>query len=213
MNPIVLTEQGTDDVLAYACRKCRMVVSSPESHGDGAAEYAAAHCEPPACECGLPVPKGRINCDACAAAERWMRDAARFVKAKRIDARSYGGPVFDPEEQTGNGGYHASLDDLLAELEDVDDDARPFFVHPCDEKRPQLDADDVIDRLQEDYHEGAVFEGVDLLQQILDAWCESQSVVTWVPDESRVIVINEEEAAEYAAEYERRRAAQAERGT
>lgn len=213
--PIALTRAGRDEVIAYACGVCGIVAGSVMAHGDADARKRAVQCcGPSVCNrCGKPVEKRhRIMCRDCEMNAAWMREAAQFAKATVVDAATYTGPVFDDSRDE----YASDLGQAIERIEDDaadDEDAeKTFYVYACTVTHgvPKFDADDLLYEHSErhDLCEGAR-ESCDTasLQAALDAWTAEQKIESWMVDYSRVIVLDEAAAAEYRAEYERRKAA------
>jgi len=206
--PIALTRAGTPDVIAYACGACGNVVGGVHRDGDAKARRLAVDCcAPSVCsKCGKPTEKRhRIMCRDCEMDAAWMREAARFAKATVIDAATYDGPVFDESRDE----YASSLEEAIEHIEDEDDGMeRAFYVYACDvHGLPHLSAERIVsDLCENDMHEEAFdsIVAIDELQAAIDAWHTKQAVKSWMVDYSRVIVLNEDAAAEYRAEYARR---------
>ena len=172
----------------------------------------------PVCECGAKIVGHFAACEPCRnaknkaeRAERQVKEAAeenaRFAKAKKITVGDYGACfVYDPSERF-NGGFHPDVDDLaecytdaIADDDEVDDDGEPIavleprYVWACHEVRPSIDAESIIEDLENqcvdadfDYECNGDKEA---LQAFLDGWLAELS--PWYePDYSTAIVLDE----------------------
>jgi hypothetical protein len=198
--PIKLVNpEKPDEVIAYACGKCRLVVAGI-GKGPGmffkeadAIAFAKRHCGPWICEkCGAEHDrKNQPTCRKCfdeAWAERCAKkEAERFEKAEKVT--EYDGPVFCEVAGSGDGFFH-SVQDLIdhCECEDID---VPSYAWTCTVIHPQLDIDDACDRVLDEHHESCSFIGMDELRAFVEEWNKLQSDETWEPDYSRAVLIGD----------------------
>lgn len=177
--PIELCKRGTDEIVAYACGKCGVVVSSPLAHGDRAYEIADEHCGPWTCEkCGSEK-ESRYVCRACLNEGYNAQHEKTLAEATDV-TETYADMVSDNNDR-----FWPSPDDAS---DDVDE---PTWLFACTEERGlKLDAFDILCSVLEDRHEDAI-EEVDYggLQKILDEWCAKQTIVTYWPDTTRKVLV------------------------
>lgn len=175
--PIPLCRQGSDEVIAYACGKCGVVTSSVLTHGDEEAlRLAKDHCGPWWCpKCGEE--KTRFNCWSCINAARQERDKQLLEEAEDVTT-SYSGPVSDDNDH-----FWSSPDEAACDIN------LPAWLYACTVSRLSLDASYILESALEEHHEDAWEQllGEDELQKLLDAWCEKQTMETWLTDYSRKV--------------------------
>lgn len=186
IGPIELTVRGTDNVVAHACGKCRIVARTREE--------AERCCEPLTCDgCGAVI---KSYCMPCAEARLAAQEAERFAKATKVAAAEYDGEYLFVEDFAGGDageGYFSdegSLRDACASR----DCEVPAYAWACVARRMSLDADDVVEsalesqEAREDAVDGisplAMFE----LAAFLIGWAEKHGPVSYHPDYSRAIV-------------------------
>lgn len=194
--PIALTEQGQDKIVAFACGKCRVVASFSSRYvGDQAVELARnearGHCGPWHCECGRERRPLAYFCKECGdEVQRKVyadRMARRVAKARRVALDDY------------NVGMVCVDDDVifkeeLFELLNEGEVSGP--VWGCYERPLKLDADDIITQALEsgEHHEDArdyLEKGAhEALQKALDEWCSKygRRVSTFFADYGTIVV-------------------------
>lgn len=183
---INLVRQGTDKPVALACGLCGTVYALSDS------ARAGQCCMPYHCDtCGAETKRYRTRCTDCIRAKNRDREAQRREAAT----------VVAPDEVVGAMLYDADDDRWFQDFDDacdLDDDAPPY-VYATTPKPLRLDAESIMDSALEDHHEGAADyldpRDVELLQAILDAWCERTDIVSYEPDFSRVVVIHRHPSA------------------
>lgn len=182
MKPIPMVVQGKDEIAAYACGKCRMVVSSPLRFGGGpgseeqAARVAEEHCEPPKCsECGETKPN-QSYCRPCADKRATEREATRFAKARKVTVEEYDeGPVFAPDGD-GESGFFMCLSDALDHY--APNEVPAYFYGSARHQFviTRQNVDSMLENAADEHHE-AIFDhlnDVDSLYAAIDAWNDKQ---------------------------------------
>lgn len=159
---------------------------------DGAAKQAADECCDRHCaRCGVSVRVGYTACDACRRTLARDREAALFRKARRVPLDEYDGEYVCF-------GYDRYVPTDCAEGEDGDCVDGVIFAWGCEEiVGPRLDAGGILVDALEDHYEGAI-EAVDAtaLQSALDEWCGANRVVSYLRDDSVVVVLPASEGAD-----------------
>jgi len=204
MNVRELTFRGEEKSALYACGKCGLCYS-PKNYAWGAdraheaaRESAERCCVPPTCSvCGVEVSRPWAMC-----AEH--REQAKLKRAVPIPASAWADPVHrdDMGGEWGEGDS-SSVHDLLDwwEFEKLPEDAEtcadapepPAYCWPCVPTDFSLDADRLLESALEEFREDAMDEIVDAdaLCEFLKAWNEKQTLKTWYPDHTRVVVLDE----------------------
>lgn len=192
--PLVNAEK-TDEVIAYACGKCGLVVGSVLEHGDRAKVEAETHCGPWICqECGAEHKRRhQQTCDPCFRARLTKRDkereAAAFEKAERVTPKDYSGPVFW-DGGGCNDGFFATGD----ELEDwcaCEEIPLPPYVWTCRTINPSLDFVSLCEQALDDQYEDCELDAEDELKEFLEKWNAKQTSETWEPNYKRVVILGE----------------------
>lgn len=194
MNPLTFTCEESPTVV-YACGKCKNVVASTATFGNGpgssreAFQLAFDHCEPRRCrECKEQiVPSHSLICDPCRIALIDKREAERFEKATKTPLHEYDGQYLYIDG-CGQDGYFET-EYVEEEIANALADGRtsPIYAYGCDPvSLPKLEAEQLVIDLCEngEMHEDAAdqIEGIEELQQALDAWHAKQKVTSYVVD-------------------------------
>lgn len=176
--PLELTINGGDEVVAYACPRCRCVTGKT-------ADSAMTHygCFPRICECGAECTRGWTACDPCRARKEESRERERYEKAEKIQVKNWRGPVYHEPTDT----YHRDAHYVLDELSEGE---TPTGVWACDVLGfEMLDAYDLLESsLTESTEDAAEQLDIDGLQKLLDTWRDEQVFVSWSPNYKKAIV-------------------------
>lgn len=119
MNAFALVVRGSDDVVAYACGKCRYVKHSKEE--------AESCCVPEVCSCGAELRGYVKKCSSCQRAEYDAREAEGLAKAPRVTFAQYDGTCLYHDDE-----YYSDLDSLLDHCEEEGEEP-PSLVWGCAE--------------------------------------------------------------------------------
>ena len=173
----------------FACDECR-IVYSPKFFPD-ALKKAEECCDKRCiyCDDKLEKQSGYTSCDKCRKRIEAEKEKEKFVKAEKVSAKDWDGPVF--ADIGPNDGFFESMSELEEYVEDNNDDSEdkivmPAYVWACHKRNlPKIDVynvceSNVIDYLPEDYS----FEdlnGYDELQTALDKFVEDNQDF-WVCD-------------------------------
>jgi len=153
----------------WECGKCARVWSEHEP-------YMSEKCC--ACDCGV-VKKGITGeCDACHDKRVSINDADRLDNAVAVPA--YKGPVTD-----GDGNYWPDLEEFCGHHEDVLEGDLPKFLYCCDIMPIQLDADHILQNLEENigFEDPYKFDGVKEFHAAVDAFNKAnEKNVYWEAD-------------------------------
>ncbi len=172
----------------WSCADCGAV------YGSSTAEKSATEC----CaemlhDCGQPVKKHYTSCDACMAKAQAAKEQKVFDKAEKIPWQDYDGDMVYSEMGDA---YYPDVDTMVDSEDDPPEDP-PRWAWACTLLRLKFNASDLVnDQLEaDDHHEdsAASIDDSDIaeLQKLLDAWCEKQTVETWFPDYSRVVICDD----------------------
>ena len=195
----------------WCCSKCGSLNSS-----EAAAE---ACCGPKPCErCGVgELYNPYTVCKNCLDLIDQERERVRFEKAEKVPEAQWDGPVFSEDCCSEDEGYARSTDEMMQSVvdsfgelsfEDTEEAQKargdqesefdwacrfiPEYVWACDVLLPHIDAENVIERLCEDAHEGAYdsIVGYADLQKVLDEWCARQTFASWDCNYKKAVVID-----------------------
>ena len=166
----------------WHCGKCGHVSPSLES-ADGC-------CKPYHCDtCGIETPRYHLRCMACRAKAIEKAEQERYAEAKPVLHRDVDGPIYIEQYDT----YDPDPEEFAA-LKDVD--VNTLRLYACKPYRAHTVALSVIENALEDAYEDAdcdiPYEAVKELQALLDGWWERNEIVSWHPDWSRKVVLEEE---------------------
>jgi hypothetical protein len=201
--PIVLVNQATGKVAAFACGKCRKVASSPVQFGgdpDMAVELARddarEHCGPWFCECGAERRQNFTECEPCLykrqAEEADAKEQARFDAAEKVSSKNWTGEYVwsDRFEE-----LFSDIDELLGRYEDEGEEP-PEYVWECEEEVLTLDGEDILHDALE--REGGLFMLEHMapvvaqdLQAALDGWLKKHPVRWWKEAHRRAVLLKE----------------------
>jgi hypothetical protein len=204
--PIVLVNQATGNIAAFACGKCHVVASSPKGFIGtqdecitAARAAALEHCGPWFCECGAERRQHFTVCDRCRCARQAEEaddaERARFDAAEKVAAKDWDGEyVWSDRFQE----IFGDVDELLGRYEDEDEEP-PLYVWECERVDFGMDADDVLGRIIEtDDHWPGVSKYIgdadrQELQALLDGWLKKRDIHWWRAAHRRAVVLREEE--------------------
>lgn len=199
--PMALTKQGTDEVMAYACGKCGTVYTPRiyiNGQPDDAKRAANECCGLRECQggCGKKVDprKESLTCRECFNRELAKKERERAEKAEKftVETLPKDTPLYYGDE-------HFSYDfDSFAEWardQDLRNMKMPMIVWLCDKRKPQVDVDGVIEHLSEQWELGDgvsaedVCEDIDELAQVMHDWNAKQKDSLWYPSSKRVMFV------------------------
>lgn len=185
--PLALVLRGGDPekIVAHACGECRIVKASEQD----ARECHAVRL----CDCGAEIEqKYYLACSFCRsvnrAKERRQKEAAAYLSAAKVSWRDWDGPVYC--EGAGQEVF-SDIDEFTDHFEN-EEEQLPVYVWATITRKLSIRAEDVVDIALDDHHDDAPEQVGDLeeLQSSLDKWCESQTVETWFPDMSKVVLLD-----------------------
>ncbi len=192
--------RGEDETNLYACGKCgqcyspRIYACGPAQAHEAARRAAEQCCVPPTCSvCGVEIEKPWTKC-----ARHRERDALR--RAVPILASEWTDPVHRDDMGGDCGsGYSSNVAHLLGwwdaenwvEVGPLPEP--PAWCWPCKPTDFQLDLERILENALEEFHEDAGDSLVDTeeLYAFVEAWNKKQTLTTWYPDHTRVVVIDE----------------------
>lgn len=193
--PIEVVVKGSEKVIGYACPECHMFCSPTiyackwELALEAALDHATRCCDKRCQDCGEKLePKSHyVVCNACRSKRDAANEASRFEKATKIPEAEYDGWVYDEATEE----YYASVEEYR---ERVEDGASSFLWATTTIDGFRLDADDIVQSALEngDHHEdaGDSVEGIGELQTMLDAWCDKQTVRSYMVDYGRAVLVS-----------------------
>lgn len=202
--PIVLVNQATGKIAAFACGKCHVVASSPKGFIGTPDECIAAaravaleHCGPWFCECGTEREQHFTECAACRqerlAKERELKEVARFEKAEKVRAADWTGEYVWSERFEE---LFSDVDELRGRYVDEGEEP-PDYVWECEEEVLTLSAGDILNDALE--REGGTFMLEHMapvvaqdLQAALDGWLKKHPMRWWRPAHRRAVLLREE---------------------
>ncbi|MFC3059649.1 hypothetical protein [Paenirhodobacter populi] len=191
MNVRELTFRGEDKAVLYACGVCGSLFSSKvyacaDELAHATARQAAEECCAPChCACGVVIEKYYTACTDC-------RERHRLERATIIT--DYTGPV-QSDAVTGEWGEgYSSDEDTLREYCKGYDEKLPAYCWPCKASPLRLDLDSILESALEDQHEDAAEQivGDDELGAAIDKFNAAQTCITYYPDHTLVIVLDQE---------------------
>ena len=201
MNVKELTFRGEDKAALYACGKCGTCYSPRTYAVGGEAAHQAARqaaercCVTPTCSvCGGEVSRPWTMCPK-------HREQAGLRRANPIPAADWKDPVHRDDMRGDWGeGYSSSVSDLLEWWADENwvevgpVPSAPAYCWPCVPTDFRLDVERILEGVLNEFHEGAADEIVDAdsLYDFVEAWNQKQTLRTWYPDHTRVIVLDED---------------------
>lgn len=185
VNPSVIVLVKADDPQAkpvlYACSKCGAVHSPRiyacrEDMAHEAARKAAEDCyscrEHNVCaECGGECPKGWTACADCRAEKRFNAAA---------EVQDDGGPYFEFDGET-----------FYGDIEDAAEDGVEW-VSPCTVSYPHMDADNILENMLDDMHEGATIDdfcGISAFRAAVATFNKAQTTRSFWADSKRRICV------------------------
>jgi hypothetical protein len=188
--PLELVVKGNDKTVAYACGKCRVVVSAAyNAKDDMARNIAMEHCQPKltVCkECGVSTKNNWTICKPC-------REAENFAKAEKINFEDWNGdPIFHGDD------FHFDWDTYFSNWGLADREDWPAYVHASTPDHWKgIDIGDLFERELEEYTFGDYDPEVndeDELKDFIKAWNKKQegAVTVYHEDRKRVILIPNE---------------------
>ena len=188
--PRALVFSDTGETVMFACGSCGNCYSTAiyACSRDRAAQvaYRAADecCAPRHCACGAQIEKQWTACASC-------RLRSKLQRASVVT--DYSGPVFADGYCGGWGdGYFADVEELIEACATYDV-APPAFCNPCKPLPLALDAESILERACEDQHEDAMDQivGADALIAAIEAFNSAQTCVSYWPEYSQVIVMDQ----------------------
>ncbi|RWR30508.1 hypothetical protein D2T29_12620 [Sinirhodobacter populi] len=188
MNVRELTFRGEDTPQLYACDVCGSsfspkIYACADDLAHATARQAAEECcAPRHCACGVEIEKYYTACATCR--ERNRLKAATIVT-------DYTGPVQSDQVEGSEWGegYSSSVD----ALRNYCDDPAPAYCWPCKASPLRLDLDSILESALDDQHEDAAEQivGDDELGAAIDKFNAAQTCITYYPDHTRVIVLDQ----------------------
>lgn len=203
--PIVLLNQATGKIAAFACGKCHVVASSPKGFIGTTDECIAAaraaamdHCGPWFCACGAERRQHWETCEKCLyqrqAEEADAKELARFEAAEKVSAKDWTGEYVWSERFED---LFGDIGELLGRYEDEGEEP-PGYVWECEEEKFVLDAEHILESELESQEapDGAadhlITDDQEELQDLLDGWLSAHPVKWWRPAHKRAVLIREE---------------------
>lgn len=200
MNVKELVFRGEDKTALYACGSCgqcyspRVYACREDAAHIAAREAAEACCVPPTCSvCGVEVARPWTMCAK-------HREQAMLRRATPVPAAEWTDPVHR-DDMTGDWGegYSSSVHYLLEwwdfehGVEIGPTPAPPAWCWPCKPVDFALDLERILESALDEFHEDAGDDlvAVDALDAFVEAWNKKQSLRTWYPDHTRVVVLDE----------------------
>lgn len=165
------------EITAYQCSNCGVSYIYKDA--------AEACCSQKKCEdCGelLPTRWCRTVCNRC-------HEKRRFEKAEKLE--SWDGYIYCAKGYGYNDGYFETVDDLIDYCHDHGL-APPKYAFVCEEQRHEIDVDAALENMLEDAYEdaGDHLQDEKELRDFIAEWNKKQYIVTYYPDYSRVVLIN-----------------------
>ncbi len=173
----------------YICGKCGKLYS-PKIYACGSTgRHAAARraakecCAPRHCACGVEIDNHWTACATCR--ERHSLERAAIVT-------DYTGPV--QSDQVSGSEWGDGYSSNVAELLEYCDGDKPAYCWPCKPHPLRLDVDSILEHACDDQCEDAFDQiiGADALGAAIDAFNAAQTCVSYYPDHTRVIVLDQE---------------------
>lgn len=200
MNVKEMVFRGEDETKLYACGKCGVCYSpkiyacaEPEAH-ERARQSADKCCSPVHCSgCGVEVGKPWTACASC-------REKNRLRRATPIPAADWTDPVeVDGMHGEWGDGYSSCPAELLVAWQEENwvevgpVPPSPAYCWPCTPQDLRLDPESLLERAVDGMHEDAADQIVDAdeLVAFIEAWNAKQTCLSWYPDYSRVVVLDE----------------------
>lgn len=185
--------KGRDLVLGYACPVCRIfhgatIYACRWEDAVVASREAAERCCNRKCEdCGKRVgEKHYVVCVDCGITRDAKREQERFAKAQKVKEIEYDGWLYYCGE------YHEDPD-AMEEYCLQNDLEWPAWVWACSKIEFKIDADAVLEHALQNHYEDArssIPQAAERkLQNLLDAWCAGQGIVSWEEDRSRAVIL------------------------
>lgn len=185
-----LAVKGRAETALYACGDCgkvwspRIYACRDDLAHEAARRSADECCAPRYCACGVEVDVAWSACAPCRLSKKLQ--SCTIV----ID---YTGPVEADGYEGGWGeGYFAGVPDLIGACKDYEVEP-PAYCHPCNSVPLQLDLNQILESACDDQHEhaGDQIVGAEELAKAVDAFNAAQTCVSYYPDRSRVIVLDQ----------------------
>lgn len=195
-----LVFRGDDKTRLYACSDCGKAYSPTiyacrDDLAHEAAKRAAMDCcAPRHCTiCGVEVEQPWTACRPC-------RERNSLQKCAIIHRAEWTDPVqHDGMAGEWGEGYSSSVNALLEAWADEHwvkigpQHPPPAYCWPCKPSKFEIDPERALESALEEMHEDACDQIVDAdeFYDFIEAWNAKQTIITWYPDHSRVIVLDQ----------------------
>ena len=186
MNIKPLCETPSAQPMAYACGECSAIFLAANK------DVAESCCAPTCCRvCGVETQKPYTVCDR-------HLELSRISKAKIIAAKDFDCDAVYSDRVDGEwgGGYSSGIQEALESCE-WSDSKPPAYVFGCHPTIFQIDPLVVVENQMYNHHEDAIEQVVDFedLTEFLKQWNAKQTLVSYHPDYSQIVVIDQERFA------------------
>ncbi len=194
-----LVHGGSARPAMYVCARCSFAYSPNHFHGPEDARHAAAREQAERCcdnrcrTCRAPVQRFHARCEDCSRKDS-TRQRRAWAKRAKVVTLAETDWIF-AEGYGYNEGYFAEMSELVEWCAD-EGCHLPSYVNPCREIIPSLDADHILEQLDEDLgcEESALdrVDGVDELVAAIEAFNtkNANNHVAWMADSTRVIILD-----------------------
>jgi hypothetical protein len=174
----------------WLCGKCGKIC--------GAKEYAESCCQAKLCQdCGNKAMNGWLICQECREKKEKIEEQNRIDKAEKINEADYDGFLLSWGDD-----FYYSIEEFLDECESNGITDIPQGIYACKpEPFPKFSIEDIYE-CYEDYYSCLEdnsdpkdhLEGVDSFQEVITKFNElNKGNVVYMPDYTRVIIIDEED--------------------
>ena len=192
MEAFAVTTQGDpyQKAIGYACGSCSQVFRPLGRKPEFlrlAREAADRCCKPKCCaDCGVQIRPTQDFCDR-------HLELRPLFRAQYVSPWQYDGAVFSRELVEVHGGVFSHVGELI-DYCDLNAEPLPPYVFACRERHwPGLEVAIALRDSLTDHYAGAGHDVVDLgdLVTFVESWNARQTIVSWSPDFSRVLLMED----------------------
>lgn len=191
--PIPLTQQGSDRVIAYACGKCHQVVSLKlNTLGILPEAYARNHCAEVYYKCSGCGKESKYRMSSCSS----CRQKEQFESAEKLSIKDWQDEyIYDSMSDQ----YFSSLDEFFDYYHDTSSDERPRHVNTTKQiKWKGIDVSRLYESEFESFSTDGYYEEEHLvdakgLEQFLKDWSAKQDISVYESNPDKVVLITEED--------------------